>query len=284
VFFVRGFSGAWISPEGKVTADFSKHEKEERQIGIMDVMTRQGEKGRSLTNAEISDFGSILLRTTRNDQRDWRRHNQVIEALDAASGAVLWSHTYPKEAPAVLSHQGETNLVFSWTANSDGAKLEIAENPDLSKRWPKLDAAASDYFLESVDPRSGKVLGGVVARTGKGSFSIHEAESAGTLLVAADSNNRLLIYSLTSGERTGIVFGGEPVISVATGLMATQNERGELSLYDLSTLARREQYAFKSPIAFVAFAADNQRFVVLTGDQVAYTMELPVQAASALTH
>ena len=126
------------------------------------------------------------------------------------SGAVLWSHTYPKEGPTVESERPEGNLVLSWPVNSDGAKLEIKNNPLLSARWPRMDAGGDDYFLEVVEPRTGKVIGASIVRSGKGAFRIRNAESAGDWLVVSDSTNRLLVYSVKSGEQTGILFGRRP--------------------------------------------------------------------------
>ena len=112
-------------------------------------------------------------------------------------------------------------------------------------------------------------------RTGKGSFRINAAESSGAGLVGSDSRNRLLVYSLKNGEQTGMHFGRRPVISPVAPYMAVENERGQLTLYDLNTLARREQYVFTSPIAYSYFAADTRRLFVLTGNQTAYFIMLP---------
>jgi len=112
-------------------------------------------------------------------------------------------------------------------------------------------------------------------RTGKGAFRINVAESSGNWLVVSDSKNRLLIYSMKTGEQTGILFGRRPVISGAMSLLASENERGQLTIYDLNTLARSEQYVFTSPIAYTYFAADNRRLFVLTGNQTAYFILLP---------
>ena len=101
------------------------------------------------------------------------------------------------------------------------------------------------------------------------------AESSGDWLVVSDSRNRLLVYSLNAGEQTGILFGRRPVISGQMSLLASENERGQLTIYDLNTLRRREQYVFTSPIAYSYFAADNRRLFVLTGDQTAYFIKLP---------
>jgi hypothetical protein len=165
-----------------------------------------------------------------------------VEGLDVTNDRTLWTRDFPKEAPRFLSSRSEGNLVFSWPANSDGAKLEIKSEPGLSQRWPKLDAGSGDYFLEVVDPQTGKILGAAVVRTGKRAFQLESAESSGDWLVAADSNNRILVYSLATGEQTGILFGSRPVISSSMPWLAAENERGQLSLYDLKSLTRKEQY------------------------------------------
>jgi hypothetical protein len=138
-----------------------------------------------------------------------------------------------------------------------------------------MDAGPDDYFLEVLEPATGNIVGSAVVRTAKRAFRLTSAESSGSWLVAEDSTNRLLVFSLTTGEQTGILFGRRPVISPGTSLLAAENERGELSLYDLRRLARREQYFFTSRIVFTYFAPDNRRLFVLAGDQTAYFLAIP---------
>ena len=226
-------------------------------------------------------FGNVLLRTTHKGKDQWQARNLEIAGVDVKSNAVLWSHTYPKEAPTVISHMTECNLVFSWPANSEGAKQEIRNNEDLAKRWPKVDAGNEDYFLETVEPRSGKIVGAAIVRTSKGAFRVGEAESAGEWLVVSDYSNRLLVYSTKTGEQKGILFGQRPVISGSTSLLTAENERGQLSLYDLNTLVRRGQYVFTSPIVYSYFAEDNRRLFVLTGNQTGYFLALPKTGETA---
>jgi hypothetical protein len=275
VFYVRGFTGASVSAEGTIDADFSKFQETKRSMVHMDVASGQIQAGLEIGDTQISQKGSVLLRTTHKGKDDWKPRNIELEALDARANAVLWKRDYPKEAPSVGSSRSEGNLVFFWPANSDGAKLEIKNDAALSQRWQKMDANNEDYFLEVIEPRSGKILGSSVVRTGKGAFRINVAESSGNWLVVSDSKNRLLIYSMKTGEQTGILFGRRPVISGAMSLLASENERGQLTIYDLNTLARSEQYVFTSPIAYTYFAADNRRLFVLTGNQTAYFILLP---------
>jgi WD40 repeat protein len=282
VFYVRGFHGAAVSAEGAVDADFAKFEQTKRSMARMEPIARRIDTGMEIGDTQMKQFGFVLLRTTHNGKDDWKQRNITLEGLDVKTNAVLWNHTYPKEAPTVESDRPEGNLVFSWPANSDGAKLEIKNSPALGARWPKLDANGEDYFLEILEPRTGKIIGSSIVHSGKGAFRIQSAEASSDWLVVGDNRNRLLVYSVKSGEQTGILFGRRPVLSETASLLAAENERGQLSLYDLATLARREQYVFTSPIAYSYFAADNRRLFVLTGNQTAYFISLPKpQTASA---
>ena len=275
VFYVRGFAGAAVSGDGTVEADVSKFENTKRTMVHMEPATGRIDAGMEIGDAQISQFGYVLLRTTHKDKEQWKQRNILLEGLDVKNNAVLWSHMYTKEAPTVMSSRAEGNLVLSWPANTDGVKLEIKNDAALSQRWPKMDASNEDYFLEVLDPRSGKIVGSSLLRTGKGAFRIKAAESSSDWLVVSDSRNRLLVYSLKSGEQTGMLFGRRPVVSPVSPYLAAENERGQLTLYELNTLARREQYVFTSPIAYSYFAADNRRLFVLTGNQTAYFIMLP---------
>jgi hypothetical protein len=280
VFYIRGFKGAAVADEGVADVDVPKFEKTERHLIHLNPATKVPEQGMDLEKAEGSQFGSVFLRTTRNGKDNWKWRDISYEALDARTGASLWKRTFAKEAPTTLSRRKDALLVFSWPARSDGAREEIRGDPAFAQRWPKIDADDHDYFLEALEPRTGKVVGGTIVRTGKGSFRLSAAEAAGDFLVAADSSNRLHVIAMASGEQKGLLFGRRPAVS-GSGLVAAENERGELSLYDLKTLERRQQYVFTQPITYVAFGADQRRMLVLTGDQSVFYLKLPKGKAAA---
>jgi hypothetical protein len=274
-FYIRGFKGAVIDNDGVADVDIQKFEKTNRHLVRLNSSTSRVEEGMDLEKTPGTQFGTVFLRSTRNGKNDWKWRDVLVEALDVHTSTVLWSRNFPKEAPETLSRRAGSLLVFSWSANSEGAKLEIRGNPALNQRWPKIDADGNDYFLEVLDPRSGKTLGATILHTGKGSFRVTSAEAAGNFLVAADSSNRLHVISLESGEQKGILFGRRPALSTTSSLLTAENERGQLSLYDLNNLARREQYVFKKPVTYVYFGGDNHRLLVLTADQTAYVLNLP---------
>ena len=280
VFNVRGFRGAYFEANGDSYADFEKFDETERSIAKMDVSKRSVEAAFKLGDMHAIQYGNVLIRRTHLGKEDWKARNMSFEGMAPRSGEVLWKRTFPKEAPDILSRRTASTLVFAWPANSDGAKIEMKSDATLGQRLLKEGVTAEDYFLEAVEARTGKTIGGIIVHTGKGSFRLTEADSAGGWLVAADSSNRLLIYSLPSGEQIGKLFGRRPVVSSA-GLLAAQNERGQLAVYNLNAAMKREDYVLSSQIVFVDFAPDGKRLFVLTANQTAYVFapEAPSVAA-----
>lgn len=90
----------------------------------------------------------------------------------------------------------------------------------------------------------------------------------------------MLLYSLTDGEPKGRFFGAAPVVSKAAGLLAVTTERGQLTLFDLTTSERRDRFDFASPVSLAQFTADGHRLFVLTADQTAYVLDLSREAPS----
>jgi hypothetical protein len=134
---------------------------------------------------------------------------------------------------------------------------------------------------EVIDASSGTSVGRVIVNTGKGSFSLTDAVTAGDWLLLSDSKNRTLVYSLATGEGKGKVFGRKPAVSAVSGLLCTGNERGQLTVYDLATLSKREEFVFSSPVAYTSFGADGTRLFVLTENQNAYVLDLSGAARMA---
>ncbi len=157
--------------------------------------------------------------------------------------------------------------------------------PELSKRLAYVRFDKGAYLLEVLEARTGNVRGGILLDTGKGSFRVSGASAVGGWLVVTDNANRTLLYSIATGEQKGKLFGRRPVVSSAGGLLCVENERGQLSLYDLATLRKRDQFVFTSPISMVQFALDGKRLFVLTSGQTAYVLDVSTSArASAATN
>lgn len=72
-------------------------------------------------------------------------------------------------------------------------------------------------------------------------------------------------------------------VSTASGLIAAENELGQLLLLNLSSLEKRDKLIFNSPIAMKHFSDDGKRLFVLTAAQTVYVLDVSALAGSSAT-
>ena len=119
----------------------------------------------------------------------------------------------------------------------------------------------------------------LLVETGKGSFRIEDMFAAGDWLIVSDTSNRVLLYSLSTGEQKGKFFGRAPAISKTAGLLSVETERGQLTLFDLATGERRDRFDFAAPVSLAHFSDDGKRLLVLTADQTVYVLDLTAKVS-----
>jgi WD40 repeat protein len=274
LFHVRGFRGAHFGADGALYTDFPKFEATERSIARLDLRTRSASEHREVGDAPDTMRGGFVIRRKPLKKEGDVSQNMSLSVSDAVSDAALWSRDFPREAPRVHVDEYEGTMVLSWAVRSEHAKAEIKADPKLKARLAAMGDKEGDYFIQTVDARTGKPSGALLVETGKGSFRIEDMFAAGDWLVVSDTSNRVLLYSLSSGEQRGKFFGRAPAISKAAGLLSVETERGQLTLFDLSTGERRDRYDFSSPVSLAHFGDDGKRLLVLTADQTVYLLDL----------
>jgi WD40 repeat protein len=110
--------------------------------------------------------------------------------------------------------------------------------------------------------------------TGKYSFVPEQQAAAGDWVVVTDNRNRVLLYSISTGEQKAKWFGYDPQISRNGERLCLANGRGRLVLYDLRTLKQTGEFSFGSRISAKDFSGDGGRLFVLTNDQTAYILDV----------
>lgn len=94
------------------------------------------------------------------------------------------------------------------------------------------------------------------------------------MILVADSQNRILLYSLKSGELKGRVFGDYGTVSPNGKLLCVTNESGKLNIYDLATMQNIEQFVFTGSVTLVEFSEDGKKLIVLTSNQTAHVFDI----------
>jgi WD40 repeat protein len=156
----------------------------------------------------------------------------------------------------------------------EAARLEIKSDARLSQQMASMKEKEGDYLVQILNAQTGSELGNLLIETGKGSFRLSSVLASGDWIVVADTQNRVLVYSLKTGQLTGRAFGGYATVSPATNLLCVENETGKLALYYLKGMEKRDEFVFSSPISMLRFSPDGQRLFVLTSNQTAYLLNV----------
>jgi WD40 repeat protein len=275
IFHVRGFRGAYFGDDGALYADFPKLDNTERTIARLNLSSREVNPHLSVNDDQLSQHGQFVVLTKPIKKGGNLRENITLTVSDARNGSVFWTRDFQKESPRVWLNESGGNIVLSWAVKSNHAKSEIKSDARLSQRLAAMNEKEGDYFLQVLDARTGKELGKLLVETGKGSFRITDVLAVGDWVVMTDTTNRVLIYSLASGEQKGKVFGDSTAVSQAGNLLAVENERGVLAIYDLSTMEKRDQFVFSSPVSLTTFSTDGKLLFVLTANQTIYLLNVP---------
>ncbi|HWQ03577.1 MAG TPA: hypothetical protein VNL38_03770, partial [Candidatus Nitrosotenuis sp.] len=204
----------------------------------------------------------------------------IFDVRDTQSGAVLWSRKFKHETPRSVASPLEDRIVFYWQMPSREVNRIADEDPVLRQRlkaWKDRDA---DYYVEVVEARTGKKLGGVLVETGVGSFRVRDVLTAGDWVVVGDTLDRLLLFSLSTGDLKAKVFGRYPAICPRSQLLSVEKQRGKLVLYRIPSAGLPEvhqRFSFAEPVAFAQFSRDGQKLFILTTDQTAILLDTTVQ-------
>jgi len=223
---------------------------------------------------DVTFFGDVLFRIKGGDNKRGERRNFTLDALDIVDQKPLWSRDFSKQGPSLSGWSSSGKVVFVWRAPSDGARDEVARDSKLQALWDKKKPKEGDYLLEVVDGRTGSVAGGAELLTGKFSFVPENVEAMGDWLVVADNVNRVLLFSISTGQEVARWFGSHPQISRNGRRLCLSSGRGHLIVYDLQSLKQIDDLQFGNPISMHAFSADGTKLFVLTSDQTAFQFDV----------
>ena len=272
-FLLRSFQSAYAAPNSIFYLDFPEFEKSSREMVVLSPVTKQSKSRDVEKEDDLAFFGDMVLRTKHSDKNHYVRHNLELEAMDIVNLKPLWSRVFPKQAPWVSGSASSGKLIFFWNAKADGLRDELARDAKLQALWTRENPGDADYFVEVVDAHDGTAAGGAVVRTGKFSFRPEQREAAGDWLLVTDNLNRVLLYSISTGERKAEWFGYKPQISPNGQWLCLANGKGHLVIYDLHALKQTSDLSFASQVSAYTFSNDGKRLLVLTDDQTVFVLD-----------
>ena len=272
--YLRGFRGGYFADDNSFYTDIPKFEETERGMTKVDLSQRRPMETKPIGDKGGWQYGSLFYVSKPAKEKGGFDRDVIIELHDTRTLQTLWSKPFPKEAPAVWISAREENLVMVWATTSEAAKDEIKKDPKLTAQLSSMNEKEINYFIQVYDGQSGKITGQMVIESGKGSFRISEIFSLNDWVVVTDSQNRVRIYSLSTGKQLGTVFGAFATINSNSRLLCVENERGQLTIYDLASMEKRDQLTFSNPLSMIRFSVDGKKLFVLSANQTAYVLDV----------
>ncbi len=310
VFHIRGFRGAYFGADGSIYADFPKYEETERTIARMAPAEQDISEGIKLTEGSFTQVGPYVISLNSSDwdkalkknSKDGKENKKEdkedksesagdiasnmyfgsddveggkkhLEALDAQNGSSLWKRDFMEGVPEFWGSEQHGSLTLAWNLSTKAARNVVKADAALNRRLAAMGDKEGDYLVQVLELKSGKVLGQLLIETGKGAFRINRMTTAGDWVIMEDTQNRILVYSLSSGELKQRFFGDRAIASESDNMLCVENERGQLIIYDLVSGSKRDEFSFSSPVSLIRFL-NSRRLFVLTANQTAFVLKV----------
>lgn len=292
---VRNFHGAYMAGDNKVYVDFPKQGKTERSIAILDPQSGAvNAVGDIVSDATITQIGKyIVVEKAMNDRlpkpaaetgtssgasdeiktKPLPAKGVVMEVRDVRTGQLLWKREFVNERPAIAISQIYDTMLLGWSVKSATATQIIDGDPALSAKRDKMGNEDGDEFIQSVDPNTGEVKGQFLLETGDRSFAPDYVRSTGDYLIVNDNRNRVLVYSMSSGELISRFFGSYPAVSAESKQISIENSPGRVTLYDIQSGKETGRLAFSHSVVLMRFMEKGAKLFVVTSDQTAYLFD-----------
>jgi hypothetical protein len=233
---LRGFRGAHFISGPALLSDYPSKDETPRSIAKLDVEHKTGESLRSLPE-DLSAFqvGPYLIVRRPKKPRGQLYSDVTIEVQDVVNGSTFFSQHFPGNVPAIFMNP-QSNIM----ALVGGVTASAAENQsdnEIESHFSWLNQKHSVYDIQVIDLISGKKIREIHVDSGKFSFMIRDIAVTHDYLALSDSENRVQVYSMSTGQQVGTVFGGPAYLSTG-GLMSVVSHKGRIDVYDCATLKK----------------------------------------------
>jgi len=273
------FNGGSISADGVWTTTFEQTEPGTTTQGDKKFFVRASvdlSVGKDVSYVKLPDkkpgetvafSGPYEFTTlTNSPEKGWH----TIRVKDTRTGQIAWT----REMDMMPQRQLGNALVLGFPAADKYADSVIKKSAELKKRLEEIPRRQDATLLEVLDVATGKPLGYVMVDAAAGSVQIRSVRVGGRTLFLEDNNNRMLAYSLDTGERTGQEFGQVLAIDPVRTQVAVQNQLGRIMVFDAS-MQRVAEFEYPRNVIFAGFDGQGRRLLTVTGAQEVFIENLP---------
>ncbi len=138
LYYLRGFSAAYFSPDGALYADFPKYQATKRMIGRAALTTSDVRPQQTIDEGKRTiETGRYLL--TLLPAKENKTFSDVrLELRGITDDQLLWTKHFPHERPGFLVHFAANSLVLYWKGSSQAAHSIAKDDPAAAAALAQL--------------------------------------------------------------------------------------------------------------------------------------------------
>jgi WD40 repeat protein len=267
-FLTRGFSNASWAEDGSLYAEFPKISTEDRNVRQLLVATRTVKKMSYTVDDKVHmEFGQL---------REWKKLSKggwELTMRNIVDASALWTKTFVDGGPRYTQSFGTNDLLFSSELKLGSVKARLKESSALAAEAASVKVKENGRLIEVVDPATGKTVAEMVLELPINFDGTNGLNRVGDQLYMTASDNRTVVFSLTTGKQLRQIFGYVVAIDPETQRVCTVNRRDEAVVYDADG-KELAHFHSGSPLRFASFQAKATQLVLLTADQSVRTVDV----------
>jgi len=260
-FLLPGFTGATWKTDDALYVELPKVGDKERAVSEISLSKRAANN----LSYKMDDKLHLSYRLL-SEWKDMGKSGFQFLLHNPADNAVVWGKTFPDGTPRYTRSVGGGNLLFTSQLKLGSVKTRVKANPTLATEAAGVKVKDNGRLLEVVETTTGKSLAEMVFELPLNYDGTEGLNSAGDLLYMTASDNRTVVYSLSTGKQLRQIFGTVIAIDYDSQRVCTVNRRDEAVVYDVygKELAH---FHVGSPLRYANFEGKGAQLMLLTADQ-----------------
>lgn len=281
---IRPFAHAEFGSSAELLLTATKQPGKERSLVHFDLRRGQAATVDEIPESDDTEAYSYWIGSSRvvlRQPKDAKR--LAVEVQEMAVRRTLWKREF-ELWPLVGASLSPGVLVFSWPLDSKPVDALAKADPELKKARKNVFNMRDAWLVQLLDAANGAVKAQRIVEGVTIPFETAEAggttlragfAAAGDYLLAASTDNRLVIEHWADGVPPARTFGRAIAFDRTQGRLAVRNADTELRVLDAATGSEVRRLQFPDRIVLASFRADGRQLGVVTADQQVYLFAIP---------
>ncbi len=295
--FTRGFWGGIVDGRGNGVAQFDTYGTDKAMLALLTASNGAATAIREIPESGVRQHGRFLLTRTKiktqkepeRDEFEARAANELphsvreeikltsnvtFELKDFIDNKVIWTRDFKGAVPRHTFHSYSGRLMLYWPLSSEIGKARVKEDPTLKSKADALGNKAGDTMVEVIDAFEGKSIATVFIESGNGSFRVNSGQSERDWLAMYDSEGRVLVFSLKTGDLRHRFFGVDMALNPTRDLLLIEDFLGNVTVHDLDSGGKVSELNLDSGVVFSRFNLAGDRLLMISENQTAYAFDV----------